>query len=64
MAYPTDFSKWTTDMIHRAFGLKKAKTAVGMTAWMSKTVLPLAQHDLEALATAVERIGEGTTSKP
>ena len=58
MAYPTDFSKWTTDMIHRAFGLKKVKTAASMDAWMSRTVPVLERHDYEALVTAVERMGD------
>jgi hypothetical protein len=58
MVYPINFLKWTTDMIHRAFGLKRAKTGVAMTAWMSKTVPPLAQHDLDSLITAVARMGE------
>jgi hypothetical protein len=58
MAYPTDFTKWTTDKVRTAFGLRKAKTSVAMDAWMNRVVPPLSKEDAHSIATAVERMGD------
>jgi hypothetical protein len=56
--FPTDFSKWTTDMIHRAFDLKKAKQLPYLMDWMNYTAPPIVGRDLSTLQLAIEQFGD------
>jgi hypothetical protein len=55
--YPSDFSKWKTDMIRRAFGVNDVKTLRSMTDWMSYNPPALANRDLTSLQLALEQFG-------
>jgi hypothetical protein len=56
--YPTDFSKWTTDMIHRAFDIKKSKQLSSLDAWMAMNPPPLKGRELSSLQLALEQFGD------
>jgi hypothetical protein len=56
--FPTDFSKWTTDMVHRAFDLKKAKQLPNLLDWMNYNPPPLVGRDLTSLQLAIEQFGD------
>jgi hypothetical protein len=47
--YPKDFSKWTTDRIHRAFDIKKSKQLLSLDVWMSRNPPPLQLRELSSL---------------
>jgi hypothetical protein len=56
--YPTDFSKWKTDMVRRAFGLNHVKQLSSLSDWMNYTPPPLTGRDLTSLQLALEQFGE------
>jgi hypothetical protein len=55
--YPSDFSKWKMDMIHRAFGLQDTKNLVSLSDWMSYNPPNLDGRDLSSLQLALKQFG-------
>jgi hypothetical protein len=55
--YPTDFSKWETDMVRRAFGLKDVKKLQSLTDWMAYEPPLLEPRDLASIKWALEQFG-------
>jgi hypothetical protein len=56
--YPTDFSKWKTDMIRRAFGLEKTKELPSLTDWMNHNPPALVGRDLFSIQLALDQFGD------
>ena len=55
--YPTDFSKWKTDMVHRAFGLNDVPQLPSLTDWMAYTPPPLSTEGLGSILLALQQFG-------
>ena len=55
--YPTDFSKWKTDMVRRAFGLNNVKKLPSLSNWMAFEPPPLEARDLASIQWAIEQFG-------
>jgi hypothetical protein len=55
--YPSDFSKWKTDMIRRAFGVNDVKSLKSMTDWMSYPAPMLGDDDLSSIQLALSQFG-------
>ena len=53
MKYPSDFSNWTTQMTHRAFGLRDVDTLPSLSEWMQMPI-SLTARDEERLQEIVE----------
>jgi hypothetical protein len=49
MKYPSDFSSWTTQMVHDAFGFQDAETLPSLKAWMDMPI-ELSEHDIERVS--------------
>ena len=56
--YPTDFSKWETDMVRRAFGLNKTNSLQSMTDWMNYQPPALEPNNLAAIKWALAKFGD------
>jgi hypothetical protein len=48
MKYPSDFSNWTTQAAHDAFGLKAVKSLPSMTTW-DAIPIEISQNDKQRL---------------
>lgn len=48
MKYPSDFSNWTTQMVHHAFGLRDVNTLPSLSEWMQMPIT-LTSRDEERL---------------
>ncbi|MEN9609595.1 MAG: hypothetical protein RLZZ628_409, partial [Bacteroidota bacterium] len=48
MKYPGDFSSWTTQLVHDAFGFQDAETLPSLTEWMDMPI-ELNRHDTERI---------------
>jgi hypothetical protein len=57
MKYPTDFSAWSTQMVHTAFELVNTDSLPSLDAWMNKPVESLSEMDLSSLKNALSNIG-------
>ena len=55
--YPTDFSKWETDMVRRAFGLNEVKKLQSLSEWMAFTPPALEANNLASVQWALEKFG-------
>lgn len=49
MKYPSDFSNWTTQMAHDAFGLSFKPHLESLTDWLTATIEPLSISDKQFL---------------
>jgi hypothetical protein len=56
--YPTDFPKWETDMVRRAFGLNKVKTHQSLTDWMAYSPPALEAGNLASIQWALQKFGD------
>lgn len=56
--YPIDFSKWTTDLVHTTFGIKKVAILTSMEAWLNFVPPPLTIRELGTLQLALEQFGD------
>ena len=56
MKYPSDFSAWSTQMVHTAFELVNNKTLPSLETWMNKSVMPLSEMDLYSIQNALSNI--------
>lgn len=56
MKYPSDFSAWSTQMVHTAFELVNSKTLPSLETWMNKSVMPLSEMDLYSIQNALSNI--------
>jgi hypothetical protein len=45
MKYPSDFSNWTTQMAHDAFGLSAKHSLTSLTDWLTAPTEPLSESD-------------------
>ena len=55
--YPTDISKWETDMVRRAFGLNEIKKLQSLTDWMDFMPPSLEAHHLTSIRWALQQFG-------
>jgi hypothetical protein len=55
--YPTDFSKWKTSMVRRAFGLNDVDTLQSLRDWMDYTPPSLEEHHLVSIRWALKQFG-------
>jgi hypothetical protein len=53
--YPTGFSKWGTDMVHRVFGLNDVKKHQSLIDWMNYNPPSVEGGDLALLQLSFER---------
>ncbi len=56
MKYPTDFSAWSTQMVHTAFELVNSHTLPSLTQWMTRPIEPLSDMDLSSIINALSNI--------
>jgi hypothetical protein len=49
MKYPSDFSNWTTQMAHDAFGLSAKPSLTSLTEWLTSPTEPLNESDKQYL---------------
>ena len=56
MKYPSDFSAWSTDLVHTAFDLIEKPTLPSLDIWMNKPVEPLSGLDLSSIINALSNI--------
>ena len=49
MKYPNDFSNWTTQMAHDAFGLSVKRSLPSLTDWLTAPIEPLNESDRQYL---------------
>jgi hypothetical protein len=53
MKYPSDFSAWSTQVVHTAFDLIRETQLPSLDVWMSKPVQPLSEWDMASLKNAL-----------
>lgn len=56
MKYPSDFSAWSTDLVHTTFNLTRKKSLPSLDAWMAKPVIPFVDSELLYLKTTLSEI--------
>ena len=56
MKYPSDFSAWSTELVHTAFDLVCTPTLPSLDAWMNRYVEPLSGLDLSSIMNALSNI--------
>ncbi len=57
MKYPSDFSAWSTQMVHTAFRVVNLPTLPSLDAWMNRPIDPLSDTDASYIKNTLANIG-------